>query len=426
MKEAIMYHTSLSRVQRDLKSLQVTWKTEKANALPSKDLNLLDLLPGRENVDHHVHLYFDTFETVYRVLHAPTFWSEYNCMWEDLQAVRPAFLVTILLVMATVNCISPKEESTYIGDSAASREVAILWIESCEIWLQRQSQKHAYLAIWQIRVLLLLSKITNTVKKKRTWTLAGNLMRQAMSAGFHRDPTLLGAKVSIFDQEMRRRLWATIVELELQTSIDRGMPSASAGVSFDCAPVLNVNDEDFEEGSQKSPPPKPWGMYTAASFLHISQKSLSLRVSLNSLLNELSSHAQYEEVLGYDEKVMQKLQDIPSKADSQGIQEVHKFPDLLHALLDIQLRQFLILLHSPFARQAESNSRYSLSKMVCFNAASSILDQHSKLTASGNHTLLLFRNDVFRAALSICHNIHVSSAIRSRCLNMFCSYGEVC
>jgi hypothetical protein len=423
MKEAIMYQASLSRVQRELKTLQVTWKSEKANALPSKDLNLLDLLPGRENVDHLVHLYFDTFETVYRILHAPTFWTEYHDMWKDLQAVRPAFLVTVLLTMAAVNCISPKEESTYVGDSAASREVAILWIEACELWLQRQSQKHVYLAIWQIRVLLLLSKITNTVKKKQTWTLAGDLMRQAMSAGFHRDPTLLGTKVSVFDQEMRRRLWATIVELELQTSIDRGMPSASAGISCDCAPVLNVNDEDFDEGSQKSPTQKPWDVYTGASFLHISQKSLSLRVSLTSLLNELSFHAQYEEILGYDEKVMQKLQDIPSRADSQSIQE---FPDLLHTLLDIQLRQFLILLHSPFARQAESNSRYSFSKMVCFNAASSILDQHSKLTASGNHTLLLFRNDVFRAALSICHNIHVSSAIRSRCLNIFCSHVGRC
>jgi hypothetical protein len=413
MKEAIMYHASLSRVQRDLKALQVTWKSEKANTLPLKDVNLLDLLPGREKVDHLVRLYFDTFETSYRILHTPTFWTEYRCMWEDLQAVRPAFLVTVLLMMATVSCISPKEESTYIGDSATSREVAILWIESCELWLQRQSQKHVYLAIWQIRVLLLLSKMANTVKKKRTWTLAGNLMRQAMSAGFHRDPTLLGTKVSVFDQEMRRRLWATIAELELQTSIDRGMPSASAGISCDCAPVLNINDEDFNEGSQKSPTPKPCGVYTAASFLHISQKSLSLRVSLNSLLNELSSHAPFEEILGYDEKVMQKLRDIPSGPDSQGIQGASKFPDLLHSLLDIQLRQFLILLHSPFARQAESNSRYSLSKMVCFSAASSILDQHSKLAASGNYALLLFRSDVFRAALSICHNIHVTSALQS-------------
>ena len=223
MKEAITYHASLSRVQRDLKALQVTWKSEKANALPPKDLNLLDLLPGRENVDHLVHLYFDTFETVYRILHAPTFWSEYHSMWEDLQAVRPAFVVTTLLMMAAVNCISPKEESTYIGDSATSREVAILWIESCELWLQCQSQKHVYLAIWQIRVLLLLSKITNTVKKKRTWTLAGNLMRQAAFGHGHSQAALAAIVRALHNARMDQRAQRQVqLFFHLQTTPRRG------------------------------------------------------------------------------------------------------------------------------------------------------------------------------------------------------------
>jgi hypothetical protein len=414
MKEAIMHHSSLSRVQRDLKAMQLSWKTEKADAMALKDLKLLELLPGREIVDHLVHLYFETFENAYRILHVPTFWREYERFWEDPQAGKSSFVVTVLLLMAVVNCVSSREQATYIGDSASAREAAILWIEACDFWLQRQSQKHVYLAIWQIRCLLLLAKMSNTVKKKRTWTSAGNLMRQAMSAGFHRDPSLLGAKVSVFDQEMRRRLWATMVELELQASIDRGMPSASAGFPSDVAPVLNVNDEDFEDGSQKAPSQKPWHHYTRTSFLHISWSSLSLRVSLNSLLNELSSQAQYEDVLVYDEKIMQKLQEIPAQANSSTSQEHHSFPELIRVLLDVQLRQFLILLHGPFARQAQSNSRYSLSKMVCFNAASSIVDQHSRLVTGGNPAILLFKDDVFRAALSICHNIHVSASIQSQ------------
>lgn len=393
--------------------MQENWKNEKADFMPLKDLNLLDLLPGRETVDRLVRLYFDTFESVYRILHAPTFWTEYQGFWEDPQVARPAFVVIVLLLIAAVNCVAVREQPTYIGDSATARESAILWIEACDMWLQRQSQKHVYLAIWQIRCLVLLAKLSNTVKKKRAWTSAGSLLRQAMSAGFHRDPSLLGAKVSIFDQEMRRRLWATMVELELQASIDRGMPSTSAGLPTDVSPVLNVNDEDFGEESQKSPTAKASDDFTAASFLHISRSSLPLRISLNSLLNQLSSQARYEDALMYEEKIMQKLQEIPAGTGLNAGEEGSIFPELIRTLLDVQLRQFLILLHGPFARQAQSSSRYSLSKMVCFNAASSIVDQHSKLVASGNHTLLLFRNDIFRAALSICHNIHVSRSIQS-------------
>ena len=413
MKEAIMHHTSLPRVQRDLKALQVRWKVEKAAALPLKDFNLLNLLPAREIVDHLIHLYFDTFETVYRVLHIPTFWKQYYRFWDDSQTAKPSFVVILLLAMAAVNPISSKNPLAYLGDSALARETAVVWIEVCDSWLQRQSQKHVDLAMWQIYCLIVLAKQSNIVKKKRSWTVAGNLMRHAMSAGFHRDPSLLGPKACVFDQEMRRRLWATMIELDLQASIDRGMPSALAGASCDSAPALNISDEDFGEDSLKSPIQRPSDEYTTTSFLHLAGSSLSLRVSLNSMLNEISSHPQYEDVMIYDDKITQKLQEIPSYADFEGADKVTVLPELARTLLDVQLRQFLILLHSPFARQCQSNSRYSLSKMVCFNAASSILDQHKKLVDSGNYTLCIFRNDVFRGALTICHNIYVSIAIQS-------------
>ena len=419
MKEAMTHHTSLPHVQRDLKSLQVKWKSAKADDQAAKDFNFHELLPRREIIDPLVHTYFNNFETLYRILHAPTFWKEYESFWQDPQVARPAFIVIILLVMATVNA-SSKEQSTYIGDSATAREMALLWIEACDLWVQRQSQKHTYLALFQIQCLLLLSKQANSVKKKRSWTSAGTLIRYAMSAGFHRDPKLLGRKISVFDQEMRRRLWATMVELELQASIDRGMPSATAGMKFPCdsAPALNVNDEDFDENSQVPPMQQSEDAYTATSFLHLSRSSLSLRVFLNSVLNELSSHPKYEDVLKYDEMIMHKLRELPSQTKSS---DASMFQSLPGTLLDIQLRQFLILLHNPFARQAESSSRYSLSKMTCFNAASSIIAQHSRLTNSGNYTLCLFRNDVFRSALAVCHTIYVSSTIQSGSFSTKCA-----
>ena len=416
MKEAIMHHTSLPRVQRDLKALQVRWKGNKTNVLPLTELELLHLLPGRETVDYLVRLYFDTFETMYRILHRPSFWKEYQMFWEDHQSANPAFVILMFLMMAAVSCLSLKEQPTYIGDSAIARERAVLWIEVSEWWLGRHSQKNIYLAIWQIRCLLILAKQVNIVKKKRTWTAAGTLVREAMSAGFHRDPSLLGEKVSVFDQEMRRRLWATMIELELQASVDRGMPSASAGISSDCAAVLNVNDEDLTVECDSLPIPKPWGEYTACSFLHISRASFSLRVSLNSLVNDLSSPSLYEEALNYEEMITKELQRLPPRPAPGANQDIRGMPVVARTLLDVQLRQFLILLHAPFARQADTNSRYSLSRMICFKAAASILEQHSQLTSSGIFLLLLLRHDYFRGALIICHNTYISICIQSMCI----------
>jgi hypothetical protein len=426
MKEAIMHHTSLPRVQRDLKALQVRWKGEKTNLVPLTDSELLQLLPGRETVDYIVRLYFDSFETTYRILHRPSFLKEYEMFWEDQQAAKPAFIILMLLMMAAVSCLSPKEQPTYIGDSAIARERAVLWIEVAEGWLGHHSQKNIYLAIWQIRCLLILAKQVNLVKKKRTWTAAGNLVREAMSAGFHRDPSLLGEKVSVFDQEMRRRLWATMIELELQASVDRGMPSASAGIPSDTATVLNVDDEDLTVECDSPPAPKPWREYTACSFLHISRASFSLRVSLNSLGNDLSSPLRYEEALNYEEMITKELQKLPPRAEPGENQDTGRMPVLARTLLDVQLRQFLISLHAPFARQADANSRYSLSRMICFNAAASILEQYSQLTSSGNVLLLLLRHDYFRAALIISHNMYISMSIQSMCMIICYCYSCLC
>ena len=415
-----MQHTSLPRAQRDLKSVSVKWKAAKMAALPLTDSELVHLLPERQVVDHLVRFYFDAFEGTYRILHAPSFWEEYSSFWEDHQSVNSAFVIILLLTMATAMCTADEDPRKYIGDSSLSRERAVLWIEASEWWLGRQSHKHIYLAAWQIRCLLLLAKQVNTVKKKRTWTVAGTLLREAMAAGFHRDPSSLAGKMSFFDTEMRRRLWTTITELELLVSIDRGLPS-SAGTPSDVGLILNINDEDFDLNGDDAPTSKPWEEFTASSFLHISSFSFPLRLSLNSRVNDVTSPLKYEEVLDFEEMVMKELQRLPPR-DKPGHGRGHGGMTLTATtLLDIQLRQFLILLHAPFARQRSTNPRGSVSRMVCLNAAVSILEQYSQLEKSGSFLPLLLRQDCYRAALAICHNVYTSINIQGMLLLSLCS-----
>ncbi|RAH79701.1 hypothetical protein BO86DRAFT_317722 [Aspergillus japonicus CBS 114.51] len=425
MKETIMQRTSLPSLQRELKALQVKWKGMRTDLLPQHEWELVGLLPDPETMDAHVQLYFDTFETLYRILHYPSFMREYEAFREDSRAARPAFVVTLMLVLACVGCLAAppaqqQQQPKYIGDSALARERATLWIEAAEAWLPRQSQKHIYLAIWQIRCLLLVAKMVNVVKKKRTWTAAGTLVREAMSAGFHRDPTILGDRVSVFDLEMRRRLWATILELELQISTDRGMPSAGAALTADTAPPLNIDDEALAVDAAALPPSQPAEVYTACSFLRVSASSFPLRTALNSLVNDIHAQSVYEEVLRSEERITAALHRLPpwpdDDAGTAGMSARGRTPTLARALLDIQLRHFLILLHAPFARQADANPRYSLSRMVCFNAAFRLIDQHRQLTEAGNQILLLLRHDYFKSALVICHNMYIAASVHDNLL----------
>jgi hypothetical protein len=407
MQDSIKQHPSLPRVQRELKSLQIKWKAEKQTAFPAIKMEFLHLFPNEETSNRLIHAYLDTVETTYRIVHVPSFWKEYQTFLVDRKAARPAFVILMLLMMSTASCLS-EEKSTHVGDSAVVRERAALWIEVSERWLQNQSHKHIYLAIWQIRCLILLSKQVNVIKKKRIWTEAGTLLRQAMAAGFHRDPGNLGQKCTGFDHEMRRRLWATITELELQASIDRGMPSALTGVSSDCATVQNIDDDDLIDEADDTSRSKNWDLYTASSYLHVSKSSFALRATLNSLVNNLGLPLQWEQVVDYEELVKSELESLPawmrSGPSSRG-------GALSGAILQIQLQQLLILLHMPFARKMDSNSRCSVSRMICFQAAQRILDQVRQLSQHQYSFILLFRQDYFRAALAVCHCAYISHNI---------------
>lgn len=420
MKETIHSQSALPRVQRELKSLQVRWKG--INADDSWFLTheeLLQLLPDRETADRYVNLYFDTVETTYRILHYQSFQKQYELLWQDPKQVNSAIVVILLLVMASVDVLFSHEQPKYIGDSSVSREKAIFWIEVSERWLARQSYKHAHLAIWQIRCLIIFAKQINVVKKKRIWTEAGTLLREAMSAGFHRDPSVLGEKVSFFDQEMRRRLWATIIEMELQISIDRGMPSASAGIPSDTATVLNVHDEELERNSR--PTSRSLREHTATSYLHISRSSFSLRVSLNSMINDLSSPLVHENVLNYEDMIARELQRLPFNSGSHRQAHGNEKMNMVRMLLDIQLRQFLVMLHAPFARQTQTSSRYSLSRISCLTAAAEIIEMYSDSIETGNFAMLLQRNDYFRAALVICQSTYTNLIIKSKSSHLvFC------
>jgi hypothetical protein len=128
-------------------------------------------------------------------------------------------------------------------------------------------------------------------------------------------------------------------------------------------------------------------------------------------VNASSMHLSYEDVLRYDEEISEQLAAIPKWKSTNVSSESHTFSRLL---LDIQLRQFLILLHSPFVGPAESNSRASFSRAACINAAITILEHHYQLRSAGTHLLYLLRNDVYRASMAIFHSVSLSKSIQGR------------
>ncbi|KIY00867.1 uncharacterized protein Z520_03533 [Fonsecaea multimorphosa CBS 102226] len=389
------------------------WKQQRRNVNASLILpdleTLTSLVPDQSRTDALVQEYFETLETTYRVLHAPTFFRKYKEFWASSGDSSSGFLVQLLLVCASVNCSVAGGPTGFVGRSTVCRDAAVKWIEVCENWLELQSHKHMTLEVFQVRVLLVIAKKLNCVKVKREYTVSGHLLREAMSSGLHREPTFLSNTISVFDQEMRRRLWFTILELDVQNSLDRGMGASIGPFDWDTLPPLNLHDEDFDETTEKMPSARAMTEFTRTSFLCLAHQHLPLRLEIISRINSIRMGLESDTALELDQKIRQTLDNLPKWSD-------HAATAIAEALSELQLYEILLLMHQPFATQVDAPARHFYSRAARRNAALSTMRVFIGLRPSSRSSYLNLRDDLFRACLATCHDLVVSTRSKEELL----------
>ena len=181
-----------------------------------------------------------------------------------------------------------------------NRSVAQSWHSAP---FQKSRMTHSGL---QLHCLLLLARQTNYVGPELVGLSAGTLMRTGIHMGLHRDPNNY-PKMSPFNTELRRRLWATIIEMALQTSLDCCMPPMFSSDDYDTLPPRNVDDCDIAENSELMPPTKPNTVYTDTSMQIVLLSSLPTRLAIARMLNHFRSNPSYDEVLRLSSEVSEAI-----------------------------------------------------------------------------------------------------------------------
>jgi hypothetical protein len=183
---------------------------------PSISREVIDSVPPKEICDRLVECYIRTFEGVFRVLHVPSFRKDYEAYWTGSIPEKPSLILKMLLVFAI-------GVPFYDGpDQPLLRSASAKWIQAATQWLSGPHTKSRLnMAGLQIQILTLIARQVSNVDGDHIWIPAGSLLRAAMHLGLHRDPSHFG-KISLYHCEMRRRLWATVLEVTAQSSLDMG------------------------------------------------------------------------------------------------------------------------------------------------------------------------------------------------------------
>ncbi|KAK8141235.1 hypothetical protein G3M48_000478 [Beauveria asiatica] len=367
------------------------------------DPELESLLPSKEEADALVAIYLDQFEQIHRIVHIPTFKKEYEAYWTPGANKRyAAFTAMLLAMMAVTSTVHTHEGLKFVGMMSSARHCAEKWIKAADDWHSIQSQKHRRLIHYQIACLLYLAKRVNTYKKKRFWTGSGALIQNGIAVGLHREPSHMANKITIYNQEMRRRIWTTIQEFDMQASFDHGLPTLLSQLHYDTSPPRNLDDEDFDEHTTELPPSKPAKEYTYSSFQNLARSSLPLRLELSRLLTGPTSDIDYDQVIRYTNDLTQEIDALPSWDTNVDPTVSKKNPLIAYTLLHVQLRQYIIPLHQPYLKLRKQNSKYQYSEIIYYNAARDIVLLHDKLYEQGLRALNFLREDALTTAINLC------------------------
>ncbi|KAH7088981.1 hypothetical protein FB567DRAFT_321978 [Paraphoma chrysanthemicola] len=316
-------------------------------------------LPPRSVCDDLVAHYFRNLETLYRVLHRPTFQETYNQMWV-IESSTP-FMMQVKLVLA-IGAI------TY-DKSCSMRADATRWIYEAQTWIAKPTIKSRLgVEYLQTSILLLLARELVDVGSELVWISAGALLREAMYIGLHKDPMQL-PRSSHFEREMRRRLWNTILEINAQFSLISGGSCLITMNDFTTTPPGNFNDEDLCTADAT---PATDEVFTDSSVAIALRRTLPIRLHVVCFLNDAATLGTYDETLRIDADLRAASkslrQAIQPQSCSSGATGGFTSSFALEAT-EFIMQRYISSLHIPYLNPSFSEAAYAYSRKAVLDTS---------------------------------------------------------
>lgn len=376
---------------------------------------MTDILPKKAVCDRLVKSYVDTSETIYRILHLPTFTEQYNLYWEG-KLQSEYFLPQLLAALSVASRFETKSkglgrersEGVHIPTACA---LVRTWLDSL------RGKQLVELAVLQVEVLLLHAQRMITPRAQDSWTSLGSIVRMAMTMGLHRDPSEFEPRMPVFLGEMRRRLWFTVLDMDLHISITCNLPCLVRDGDFTCRPPRNLDDKELYADMNELPPSKPIDQVTDNQMQVYGAMTLGVRMRVAHLLNRIDTIRDYQEVLDIGAKLDRYLDDInyifPRHGFLNDAQKSKQWRS--RVILDMHVRRPLLALYRPFAIGApdapgQIARAYLRSSMVIMKYLDELdpMLTHFQDVADMYHQIL--KKDIIQAALSVC--FFIRSAVR--------------
>lgn len=386
-----------------------------------------DILPTKPICDRLLDAYIGMSEGLYRIVHVPSFRAEYEVYFQTRQA-SDGFLPRLMCMLS----LGARFETDKRGLSH-DRKDGIHAPTACALaraWLDSmRGRQIADMDTLQCEVLLLHASRMMSSRNAESWTQLGFIVRMAMTMGLHRDPDEF-PQIRPFYAELRRRLWYSIMDMDLHVALACNLPCSVREGEYSCRPPSNLDDNDIYPDMGKLPPSKPIDEYTNTQLQAYASRTLPHRMRVSSIINRLDTIRDFQEVIECGVQLEHLLDDVnylfPRR--NQTLNPEAKFKEWrMRALLDMHVRRPLLALYRPFALStvecpSHITTSYLKSSMVMLTYLDE-LDPRMPGFADVSHMYnIVLRHDIMQAAFSVCYFIksandqHVAKTLNSSAL----------
>lgn len=253
------------------------------------------------------------------------------------------------------------------------------------------------------------------------WFEMGTLIRLAFRMGYHHDPDNLPG-ISVFDGEMRRRVWHNLVQVDALMSFQMGLPSMIPTEFCDTKVPRNLQFSDLEIGMTTLPPGRP--LYENTPIRYPIAKAGIMAAFKKIVAHSLSTTLpSYDVTIVLDNELREAYSALPDILKARDVSQSFMDPSSTifeRCTLEMLKLKGLIVLHRRFITSDVDSHRAEHSRRACAEAALEILARQADIHQASQPGGRLFDDrwmissltvhDFLLAAMVIC--LHLSVSLR--------------
>ncbi|KAL2140931.1 hypothetical protein VTI28DRAFT_3028 [Corynascus sepedonium] len=347
--------------------------------LPTAQSEVLSALPPKSASDRYVSRYFNRLDLVHSIVHGPTFLREYEAFWTN-PSEAPIIWVGLLFSMICLALQASDASDTAHGDPEHRFLQIDLYREKTVqcLLMGEYTRGGAYTLETLIHYIYIEMNLQGSDAGKDTWSLVALEVNLAMHMGYHRDPSYFPAMTPL-QGEMRRRLWATVLQGDVLVSVQMGMPRMISDWKCDTAEPRNLSDADIDHDTPELPQPRPETEFTPALGIIARRRILQALGAVADLAAKVQP-CNYAEVMKVDGVLHDAIANIPPQLRPKPMtSSVTDAPDVIMSRLFIESLFYKgqLMLHRRFLHAAsvsEDNDDFIYSRSACLTASLGALE----------------------------------------------------